>query len=456
MVEGPGCKVKGEVMTKRTKGKLVSNVEYHKQQDKARKENNSSFQAICGHKVSEIRTLGKELFIFFTQLSVCIRIHFLMDGSVRYGESTDKNLQVSEPVITICFSNEKLTVFKSSVELRSAEESRKHCDDLADLDICFPFFNMTRAQQRIEEKQSELICDVIMDQTVLPGVGNIIKNEGLFKSGINPTVPVSDLSPKLITCLLHRLRNFSHVFYMCRKNNKPLKNHLCIYEKSKCPECDNQVTVCKPGSLKRLTFFCRTCQVNSNQSGVLSLPKKNSLLGFLQLSSSSKSAEDWACTHCTFINSPLCLSCNMCLSPKLENRKRKISDGDPIGETATKISKQETTAQTLQSDGKKNNTVQVASHEDCKLTTPLCKTHKKVSALRTVTKAGENKGRLFYSCSFRGCKFFEWADLHHPLCKHGKRTVLRRVLKQNDNNGKEFYSCPLSKAEQCGFFQWTE
>ena len=28
-----------------------------------------------------------------------------------------------------------------------------------------------------------IICDVIMDQTILPGVGNIIKNEALFDAG---------------------------------------------------------------------------------------------------------------------------------------------------------------------------------------------------------------------------------------------------------------------------------
>lgn len=175
---------------------------------------------------------------------------------------------------------------------------------------------------------------------------SVVYCQGLFKSGINPTASVSDLSPKLITCLLHRLRDFSHVFYLvcsdkkkiipilfvflllclyqyftfqCRKNNKPLKSHLCIYEKSKCSQCDNQLTVCKPGSLKRLTFFCHVCQINSNHSTVLSLPKKNSLLGFLKLSN-SEPTEDWACTHCTFINNSPSLLCSMCLSPKQEDR----------------------------------------------------------------------------------------------------------------------------------------
>ena len=35
-----------------------------------------------------------------------------------------------------------------------------------------------------ERNKERLICDVIMDQEILPGVGNIIKNEALFDAGL--------------------------------------------------------------------------------------------------------------------------------------------------------------------------------------------------------------------------------------------------------------------------------
>lgn len=38
-----------------------------------------------------------------------------------------------------------------------------------------------------------MLCDVLLDQTVLPGVGNIIKNEALFDSGLHPAVKVGGL-----------------------------------------------------------------------------------------------------------------------------------------------------------------------------------------------------------------------------------------------------------------------
>ncbi|KAK3930354.1 Endonuclease 8-like 3 [Frankliniella fusca] len=452
MVEGPGCKVKGELMKKRIKGKKIVNVIAEKKG--ATGDNSNVFLQLIGLIVSDIRTVGKELFIFLAQSPLCIRIHFLMDGSVRYGDGKDRRTQGSEPCLTIFFDSEKLAVYKSSIDLRSTEDSSEHCDELADLDINSPVFNFKRAQQKIEEQKSELICDVIMDQMVLPGVGNIIKNEGLFKSGINPNTQVKDLSPSLLACLIHRLRDFSAVFYMCRKTNKPLKHHLCIYEKTKCPQCNQLITVCKPGNLKRLTFFCSKCQVNSNLGSNLNLPKKNSLLGFLQLSNVSTSKNTWDCPRCTFINESPSVPCTMCsyLMPDYRGgRKRKSTDEEPIDENLPKKEKKEMNEdlKAAGSDKKMGNVNKQA---------PLCSGHSKICSLKSVKRTGENKGRLFYSCSLGGnkhCNFFQWADLHHPLCKHGKRTVVRRVLKQNENNGREFYCCPDPKTSQCDFFQWV-
>ena len=39
-------------------------------------------------------------------------------------------------------------------------------------------------QEILDPRNNErLICDVILDQEILPGVGNIIKNEALFDAG---------------------------------------------------------------------------------------------------------------------------------------------------------------------------------------------------------------------------------------------------------------------------------
>lgn len=63
---------------------------------------------------------------------------------------------------------------------------------LEDLDICSPKFSLLRAESEIRKQKGRMLCDILLDQAVLPGVGNIIKNEALFDSGLHPAVKVCE------------------------------------------------------------------------------------------------------------------------------------------------------------------------------------------------------------------------------------------------------------------------
>ncbi len=58
------------------------------------------------------------------------------------------------------------------------------------LDICSSKFSFSQAVEAVKREGERMLCDVLLDQAVLPGVGNIIKNEALFDSGLNPAVKV--------------------------------------------------------------------------------------------------------------------------------------------------------------------------------------------------------------------------------------------------------------------------
>lgn len=45
------------------------------------------------------------------------------------------------------------------------------------LDICSPKFSFSQAVEGVKRESERMLCDVLLDQAVLPGVGNIIKNE---------------------------------------------------------------------------------------------------------------------------------------------------------------------------------------------------------------------------------------------------------------------------------------
>lgn len=69
-------------------------------------------------------------------------------------------------------------------------ESQQRVRTMEELDVCSPKFSFSRAESEVKKQRDRMLCDVLLDQRVLPGVGNIIKNEALFDSGLHPAVKV--------------------------------------------------------------------------------------------------------------------------------------------------------------------------------------------------------------------------------------------------------------------------
>merc|ERR1719447_2389788 len=146
-----------------------------------------------------------------------------------------------------------------------------------------------------------------MDQEVLPGVGNIIKNEACFNAAVNPLSLIKDVSEGVIRRLVRRTREFSIIFYQCRKTGKPLSKHYKMYRFSECAECGTRVTKCHPGEYKRGTYFCPRCQDNREQM----VAKKGSLLGWAT-TSSTPTRPTWQCGTCTLENKGNDITCAAC------------------------------------------------------------------------------------------------------------------------------------------------
>ena len=60
---------------------------------------------------------------------------------------------------------------------RSSHATKERIRNLISLDICADEFSPRRAVITILEQRGRQICDVLLDQAIWPGVGNIIKNE---------------------------------------------------------------------------------------------------------------------------------------------------------------------------------------------------------------------------------------------------------------------------------------
>nr|XP_027213066.1 endonuclease 8-like 3 [Penaeus vannamei] len=496
MVEGPGCKLKGEKLKKRVKGQVVQKISGNviEKRSKAEREAGSPFDVLIGMKLTDVKTLGKELFAIFEN-DACLRVHFLMAGSARYNNEPKEfgDGKSETPRLKLFMTRDEVGFYDTAVEMRSAAECLTKYDELIDLDICSSTFNAKRATDIILEHQDRLICDVILDQLVLPGVGNIIKNEALFNAGINPNSKVKELNRELVAFLVKMNRDFTNIFYKCRKEGKDLRKHMNIYGKGKCPECGGKVTKCKPGEYERATFFCPSCQTNTLKSSK-KLPTKNSLLGWV---TANKDMIQWNCKLCTLENKPASNRCSACLTPRFpdspdksqlhsqseaplqlqqnHSEERRLPCSSPFTPLSSPCTPSSTTSSPETRVPGQKHDLKDEEHPSSSLQrkykfrrlsnspASLPSTPPPVSQLNAalvntpVAPQARNHRILAFPTTKTSDKLKAEREEAPILCSGHKLPARKlRAEKSAENRGRIFYVCDLPKKNQCNFFMWGD
>ncbi|XP_004682470.1 PREDICTED: endonuclease 8-like 3 [Condylura cristata] len=344
MVEGPGCTLNGEKIRARVlpgQAMIAVRARAPQRHDGPRlppaaavpafssqpaaqnnKDSSQNFLRLNDYVYSGVETLGKELFMYFGPKA--LRIHFGMKGSLMINPPDYKSKNGISPVFEVQLTKDLICFFDSSVELRNSAESQQRIRMMEELDVCSPKFSLTRAESEVQKHKGRMLCDVLMDQKVLPGVGNIIKNEALLDSGLHPAVKVCQLTDEQIHHLVKMTRAFSILFYRCHKAGSAISKHYKVYKRPNCGRCGCKVTVCRLGENCRMTYFCPHCQKENPQLvDIRQLPTRNSPLhwpcsGGYQIMDSvaGRSEEQWACMACTLINLPSSETCEACLTSR--------------------------------------------------------------------------------------------------------------------------------------------
>ena len=203
-------------------------------------------------KIMDIRTWGKQTFICLENTN--IRIHFLMCGSYSIGEQTrpDKSLRLHLRV-----SKRKIFFYTCAVRLID--------DDLDSLfdwqaDVMSDIWNPAKARKKLKAIPSTMVCDALLDQQIFSGVGNIIKNEVLYRIRLHPETLVKNITARKLTELIKEARNYSFDFLEWKKNFV-LKKHWLANTKKTCSRCNIPLIKKYCGKTKRRTFFCDNCQL---------------------------------------------------------------------------------------------------------------------------------------------------------------------------------------------------
>ncbi|MDB5934694.1 MAG: endonuclease [Massilia sp.] len=205
---------------------------------------------LIGQPVLSLRTFGKQFIVELPDMA--FRVHFMLFGSYRIDERKDRPPRLALGM-------------EDGGELNFYGCSIKEVD--TDLDATYDWtadtmsdqWSAARALKKLRAAPDMLACDALLDQTIFAGVGNIIKNEVLFRIRVHPLSPVGALSPGKLRELVAEARQYCFDFLEWKKAYV-LRKHWLAHKKVTCPRCNIKFSKGHLGKSKRRSFFCEKCQ----------------------------------------------------------------------------------------------------------------------------------------------------------------------------------------------------
>jgi len=212
-----------------------------------------------GQVVQEVFSHGKQLLLQFGTFA--LRTHFMLFGTyeadVEGSHVTGDYVRAREPRMALRFSNGELRLFNCSVRYIEGGNVRKEFD--FSIDILSPEWNAANALKALSLRGKEQIGDVLLEQDVFAGVGNIIKNEVLSLAWIRPDALVGKLSVAKRREIISETRAFSQQFLRWRREFQ-LRKNLRVHQKGECPHCGGKLVHEKLGEKQRMAHYCPRCQ----------------------------------------------------------------------------------------------------------------------------------------------------------------------------------------------------
>lgn len=199
-------------------------------------------------KLVTFKTWGKHFLICLN--GITIRIHLMMFGTYQVNERKTTPLK-----LRLIFDDTEINFYTCVVKLLEGD-----LDKLYDwsADIMSDTWSSPKAVKKLKEFPDSMICDLLLDQDIFAGVGNIIKNEALYRAKIHPGSIVSKIPAAKLKELIKEAREYSFDFFEWRKAGT-LTKHWEVYSQKKCAR-GHAVKKLSIGKSKRGSYVCDVCQ----------------------------------------------------------------------------------------------------------------------------------------------------------------------------------------------------
>jgi endonuclease-8 len=205
---------------------------------------------LTGETLVNIKTWGKHLLLCFPKFTV--RVHLMLFGSYRINSRGKSNASLH-----LQFDNGEVNFYISSIML-----IEKPLDEVYDwsADVMSNKWDTAKAIEKLKAKPKVLLGDAMLDQKIFSGVGNIIRNEALFRARLHPNNLIEDIPQEKLTTLVNETVKYSFDFLKWKKKGE-LTKHFEAYEQQTCPRDHIPFHKADLGKTKRHTYYCDKCEI---------------------------------------------------------------------------------------------------------------------------------------------------------------------------------------------------
>jgi endonuclease VIII len=214
-----------------------------------------------GHRLTRVDTHGKHLFLHFEGGWV-VHSHLRMSGAwdVRRLEGSSRR-SPRRAWLVLRVGQHELVQFDGPVLELMTEGRRRFDQALASLgpDVLAAEFDYATFLARLRGLHPTLtLGDVLLDQRILAGIGNIWKSEGCWQAQIDPWRSVGSLSEGEARAIVERVR--PRMLESGMTGPKSIRPRVYRRVGGPCPRCGTQIQSRRQGDDNRVTYWCPGCQ----------------------------------------------------------------------------------------------------------------------------------------------------------------------------------------------------
>ena len=225
---------------------------------------------LTGREVESVSARGKHLFVRVGG-ALELRSHLGMHGSwhrYRPGEPWQRPerqaglVLATDEDVFVCFHPREVECLRAG-GLRARDTRRRLGPDLV-ADTLDPAELARRARALLGPDAP--VIDLLLDQRVAAGIGNVYKNEVLFVERVDPFVKLGDLDDAVLERLYATARRLLTVNLRggprATRSGRDGRGALWVYRRSArpCHACGTPIRSMRAGRGRRSTYWCPRCQ----------------------------------------------------------------------------------------------------------------------------------------------------------------------------------------------------